>query len=212
MSMSVLEMRAESLWLSDTSKSAYSDKRAAKVGDTVTIIIEESAVSTQQAATDTKKDTTLSNKAGVGPLLDKVPPFSYSGGDSVKAQGTTTRSMKFITKMTATITRVEPNGNLVIEGSRFVQTNKEKEEIKLKGTIRPQDVGLDNTVLSTSIADASITHVGSGPIGSRQKEGLISRIFRYCFRGQRSEAEVRRVPPPFVRICNPGRKGQSGDL
>ncbi|MCL5105767.1 MAG: flagellar basal body L-ring protein FlgH [Armatimonadetes bacterium] len=181
MSVSMMELRAESLWLSATSKSAYADKRASKVGDTVTVIIEESAVSTQQAATDTKKDTSLSNKPGVGPLLNKVPAFSYSGGDSVKAQGSTTRSMKFVSKMTATVTRVEPNGNLVIEGSRLVQTNKEKEEIKLKGTVRPQDIALDNTVLSTSIANAAITHAGSGPVGSRQKEGIISRIFKILF-------------------------------
>jgi flagellar L-ring protein precursor FlgH len=171
----------ESLWVSDKAESSYADKRAVKVGDILTVIIVESAVSTQQASTDTKKDSSLGVGPGVGPLLQEIPRFEYGGGDSSKASGSTTRSMKFMTRMTVTVTALEPNGNLVVEGSRLVQTNKEKEEIKLKGTVRPQDVGVDNTILSTCIADASITHVGSGPIGARQKEGIISKIFRILF-------------------------------
>lgn len=172
---------AESLWTEADAKPMYSDKRAAKVGDIVTIIIVESAVSTQQASTDTKKESEIESGPGVGPLLEKIPFFEYSGGDSMKASGTTTRSSKFAAKMTVKVLSVDESGNLEIEGTRFVQTNKEKEEIKLNGTIRQQDIAPDNTVLSTYIANAKITHVGSGPIGSRQKEGIISKIFKILF-------------------------------
>lgn len=86
-----ISVTAESLWVDAKSPggSVYADKKAAKVGDIVTIIIEESAVSTQNASTDTKKDSKLSTGPGVGPLLQKIPLFEYSGGDSVKASGTT---------------------------------------------------------------------------------------------------------------------------
>lgn len=172
---------AESLWPEDGVKPMYSDNRAAEVGDILTIIIVESAVSTQQASTDTQKDSKIESGPGVGPLLEKIPLFEYSGGDSMNASGTTTRSSKFAAKMTVKVTAVDENGNLEIEGTRFVQTNKEKEEIKLNGTVRQQDIAPDNTVLSTYIANAKITHVGSGPIGSRQKEGIISKIFKILF-------------------------------
>ncbi|MHB9035451.1 MAG: flagellar basal body L-ring protein FlgH [Armatimonadota bacterium] len=172
---------AESLWQPEAAKSQYADKRAAKVGDIVTVIIVESASSSQTASTDTKKNSKIDTGPGAGPLLDRIPLFQYEGGDSMKASGSTTRSSKFTTTMTATVTKVTDNGNLEIQGSRFVQTNKEKEEVKLAGVIRPQDVTTDNTVLSTCIADAKITHVGSGPIGSRQKEGLIGKIFKILF-------------------------------
>ncbi len=172
---------AESLYQPEQASSAYADKKAAKVGDVVTIIIVESAVSTQQASTDAKKQSKLESGPGVGPLLEKIPLFEYSGGDSMNASGATTRTSKFTAKMTAVVTKVDESGNLEIEGTRFVQTNKEKEEIKLTGKIRPQDIAPDNTVLSTYIANAAITHVGSGPIGSRQKEGIISKIFKILF-------------------------------
>ena len=172
---------AESLWTETGTKAMFADKRASEVGDIVTIIIVESAVSTQQASTDAKKDSKISTGPGIGPLLEKIPVFDYSGGDSMKASGSTTRSSKFATKMTVKVTKVDENGNMEIEGVRFVQTNKEKEEIKLNGTIRRQDVAPDNTVLSTYIANAKITHVGSGPIGSRQKEGIIGKIFKILF-------------------------------
>lgn len=172
---------AESLWVSAKSGSVYSDKKAAKVGDIITIIIEESAVSSQQASTDTKKDSKLSTGPGIGPLLKKIPLLEYSGGDSIKASGTTTRSSNFATRMSAVVTKVLENGNLEIEGTRFVETNKEKEQVKLTGMVRKQDIQPDNTVLSAFVANATITHMGSGPIGSRQKEGLISKIFKILF-------------------------------
>jgi flagellar L-ring protein precursor FlgH len=172
---------AESLWQPEAVKSQYADKRAANVGDIVTVIIVETATSSQSASTDAKKDSSISTDGGVGPILKNLPSLSYGGGDSMKASGSTTRTSKFTTTMTATVTKVTESGNLEIEGSRFVQTNKEKEEVKLTGVIRPQDVTTDNTVLSSCIADAKITHVGSGPIGSRQKEGLIGKIFKILF-------------------------------
>lgn len=172
---------AEDLYQEATQVALYSDKRASKVGDIVTIIIVESAQASQQASTDTKKESDLKAGPGIGPLLSKIPMFEYGGGDSMKAQGSTTRSSTFTTKMTATVTKVQTNGNMEIEGSRFVQTNKEKAEMKLTGTVRPQDIAPDNTIYSTYVADAKITYVGSGPIGSRQKEGLISKIFKILF-------------------------------
>lgn len=176
---------AESLWpdskTTTTAPSMYADKKAFKVGDIVTIIISETAVSSQQASTDTKKNSSVKTGPGVGPLLDKIKLFQYSGGDSMKASGTTTRSSTFATRMSAVVTKVLDNGNLEIEGTRFVATNKEKEQVKLTGVIRKQDIAPDNTVLSECIANAQITHIGSGPIGSRQKEGIISKIFKILF-------------------------------
>lgn len=177
---------AESLW-PDAQKSSspaamlYADKKAFKVGDVVTIVIQETAVSSLQASTDTKKDSTLKTGPGVGPFLDKIKLFQYTGGDSMKASGSTSRSSSFATRMSAVVTKVLDNGNLEIEGTRLVATNKEKEQVKLTGTIRKQDIQPDNTVLSECIANAQITHVGSGPIGSRQKEGIISKIFKILF-------------------------------
>ncbi|NLN75969.1 MAG: flagellar basal body L-ring protein FlgH [Armatimonadetes bacterium] len=176
-------LAAESLWseAKTPTGSMYSDKKAMQAGDIVTIIIEESAVSKQQASTDAKKDSSLKAGPGVGPLLKNIPLFDYSGGDSVKASGSSTRSSAFVTRMSAVVTKVMDNGNLEIEGTRFVETNKEKAQVKLTGIIRRQDISPDNTISSAYIANAQITHTGSGPVGSRQKEGIVSRIFKVLF-------------------------------
>ena len=99
----------------------------------------------------------------------------------MKASGSTSRNMKLFHPHDSQSHQGDDCGNLEIEGTRMVQTNKEKEEIKLTGTIRPEDIATDNTVLSTSIADAKIAHQGSGPIGSAQKLGIITKLLRILF-------------------------------
>jgi flagellar L-ring protein FlgH len=172
---------AESLFPKDQPAPMYADKKAIKAGDILTVVIVESATSSSTASTDAKKNSSTSVSQGVGPLISNIPAISYSGGDSLKASGSTTRSSTFTARMTVTVSKVNDSGNFEIEGTRLVQTNSEKEEIKLTGTVRPQDVASDNTVLSTAIADAKITHTGSGPVGSRQKEGLVTKILRILF-------------------------------
>lgn len=171
---------SESLW-KDAKADALSDKRAAKVGDVITIIIMESAASSQAASTDASKNAKSDISPGVGPLLEKIPGLTYSGSDSIKGSGSTTRSTTFNARMSATIKKINDNGTLEIEGTRLIQTNKEKQEIKLTGTIRQQDIATDNTIQSTAIANATIIHMGSGPIGGRQKEGIITKIIRILF-------------------------------
>lgn len=172
---------AESLWQPQAAGSPFADKRAAKVGDTVTVVIVESATATSTASTDAKKNSESNVNAGQGPLLKNFPGLKWGGGDSIKASGTTSRASKFTATVTATVTKVDQNGNLEVEAIRTVQTNKEKEEIHLTGTVRRSDISSDNTVISTYLANANIRYVGNGPIGSRQKEGLLSKLLGFLF-------------------------------
>lgn len=171
---------AESLW-TDKSKSMVADRHANKVGDILTIIVAESASSSNQASTDVSKKNDLSTKPGIGPLLQNLPAIGFSGSEGSSASGSTSRTSNFVTKMTVTVTKVLPNGNLEVQGTRDVQTNKEVQKITLVGTVRQDDIASDNTILSTYVADAKIVHIGNGPIGSRMKEGLISKIFKILF-------------------------------
>lgn len=171
---------SESLW-TDNSKAMVADRHARVAGDILTIIVAESATSSNKASTDVSKKNDLSTKPGIGPLLQSLPAFGFSGGEGSSASGSTSRTSNFVTKMTVSVTKVLPNGNLEIQGTRDVQTNKETQRITLTGTVRQDDIASDNTILSTYVADAKIVHVGSGPIGSRMKEGLISKIFKILF-------------------------------
>ena len=79
------------------------------------------------------------------------------------------------------IVEVKPNGNMVLEGERNVLANHETQILKVRGMIRPDDVGPDNSVQSTYLADAKIEYTGKGALGERQKPGILSRIFRQLF-------------------------------
>ncbi|MBU1626932.1 flagellar basal body L-ring protein FlgH, partial [bacterium] len=86
-----------------------------------------------------------------------------------------------IATITAVVTKVLPNGNLVIQGSREVTINYEKQLISVKGIIRPKDIGPDNTILSTAIAQAELKYGGKGFLSEKQREGWAMRIFNWVW-------------------------------
>jgi flagellar L-ring protein precursor FlgH len=178
--LSVSPSLADSLWVPN-STSLCADSKAKQVGDLVTVIIVESTVSSQQTSTDYNKSLDHSNKQGVGPLMNLIPDLGFSSQQKGSAGGATSMTNKFITKITATVTKVLPNGNLVVTAQRSVLTSGEKQEATLTGTVRPQDVAPDNTVLSTYLADVDLKYTGKGPAGDRQKEGVVSKILKFIF-------------------------------
>lgn len=171
---------AISLWR-DSSGGLIKDAKAHGVGDVVTVLIVESSASTQKASTGYDKKLDHENDAGIGTLLNKIPALGYTSSQKGSASGSTSRTSNFTAKITATVTKLLPNGNLVIEATRALSTNSEKQDIKLTGTVRPQDIAPDNTVYSTYLADAKIESSGKGPIGDRQREGIISKLLKFLF-------------------------------
>jgi flagellar L-ring protein precursor FlgH len=173
---------ADSLWTNGGSgRSLFSDLRAYNVGDIVTIIITEVSSAKSEATTKTEKETETSVGPGVGPLLKQFPTLGFQGSGSTSATGSTTRTGTLTASMTARVTRVLPNGNLEIEGSREIVVNSENQKIILSGTIRQVDISPDNTIRSTLIADAKIRYEGKGVVGQKQREGLITKLLHWLF-------------------------------
>lgn len=176
-----ISCHAVSLW-TPNSTGLVADAKPRRVGDLVTIVIVEGTSSTQKASTDYSKDLDHSNSAGVGPLLRQfLPEVTAKSSQTGSASGQTTLTNRLDAKVTATITKIQPNGNLEIQAERSIATNGEKQTITLTGVIRPADVGTDNTITSTFIADLAVKCSGKGPIGDRQKEGVISKLVKYLF-------------------------------
>lgn len=171
---------AVSLW-KDSSKSLVGDHRASKVGDVVTVLVVESATSTQGASTELNRSSKFKVGPGEGFLVKNIPGIGYGGNSASSGEGTTNRTSNLVTTLTCTVTEVRDNGMLVLKGERTLQTNDEKQQITLTGTVRPADVTPQNTILSTDIAEADIKLVGDGPIGARQKEGIFTRLIRLLF-------------------------------
>ncbi|MCX7726069.1 MAG: flagellar basal body L-ring protein FlgH, partial [Chitinispirillaceae bacterium] len=106
-----------------------------------------------------------------------------AGGSKVDydGKGGTSRQGNLVATISARVVKVLDNGNLVIEGSKVVEINDEKEIIKITGIVRPQDVKRDNTILSTNIADAQITYTGKGVVNTGRRPGLLARFLNWLF-------------------------------
>lgn len=175
------EVPSGSLWNEDSS-SLYADFKARKVGDLLTIVVLESIVAAAQAETKTSKSESASTTAGIGPLLKFfLPELGASGKADSSGTGSTTRSGSLTTRLSVVVVEALPNGVLKVEGTRSVQINGETQRLVLTGFVRIKDIRADNTVLSTQVANAQIQFEGKGPIGSRQREGLITKLFKLLF-------------------------------
>jgi flagellar L-ring protein precursor FlgH len=150
----------------------------------VTVIIVEQAQATQTAGTETAKKSGVS--LGVDIPLEALQQLggvdaAVSGGDTLKASGKTVRGGSLQARLTARVIELLENGNLRIEGRQSIVLNGETQEIVISGTIRPQDVAADNSVLSGYMSDAQIAYKGAGTLGSKQSQGLLTRFFHWLF-------------------------------
>ncbi|HEX3000124.1 MAG TPA: flagellar basal body L-ring protein FlgH [Armatimonadota bacterium] len=171
---------ADSLWKSGSSLPLVADRRARQVGDLLTVAIAESAVASQQATTQSAKKQSATVEPSTG-ILRMLPQVGYSDGHTYNGQGTTSRSATLSARMTVKVTEVKPDGSLMVEGSRLLVVNEERQELRLTGCVRSEDIGADNVISSAAICDAQITCTGKGPVGRAQKPGFITRLIRMAF-------------------------------
>jgi flagellar L-ring protein precursor FlgH len=164
--------------------SLYNDKKAYTTDDILTVVILENAKAGSESGTNTKKqnDIGLQGAGGSG-ALKFIPSFGASAGNNVGYNGTagTSREGSLAAKISARVVQVLDNGNLVIDGSKVVEINDEKEIIKISGIVRPQDIEANNVVYSYNVADAQITYSGKGTVHDGERPGLIARIFNWIF-------------------------------
>jgi flagellar L-ring protein FlgH len=176
-----------SLWTDDESN-LLADIKARRVGDIVTVIIQEKASASKQASTAT--DRTSGMSAGISslfgyekifeeknPNLDMSALVDASFNNSFSGSGQTTRSENLVATLTTQVIDVYANGNLKIRGGKSVTVNNESQIIYLTGIIRPFDVTSDNTIDSGNILNAQIAYTGKGAVSDNQKPGWLMRIF-----------------------------------
>ncbi|MEN6372147.1 MAG: flagellar basal body L-ring protein FlgH [Armatimonadota bacterium] len=179
--ITIASASADSLWVTTSPGSMFTDMKAKQVGDLLTVLISEGSSSSVSASKDYGKSLDHSNGAGAGPLLNLLPDMSFSSKQTGSSTGKSSVSTSLVANVTAKVTKVLSNGNLEIQAQRTIITNEEKQEITLTGIVRPQDISSDNTVSSTYLSDVTIKQTGKGAIGDRQKEGVISKIVKYLF-------------------------------
>jgi len=175
-------------------KNPLYDRNARAVGDILTVVVVENASSNMGASTTaTKKDsnsvTVPALSPGSVPILGSFLSGLGSGlsnlgtnaNSSVAGAGTSTNTSQVTAKVAVIVKEVLPNGNLVIEGTRWVKVNKEETNITFTGIVRRDDVAADDTVASANVAEAKITNVSKGLVADRQRKGFLTRILDWLF-------------------------------
>jgi flagellar L-ring protein precursor FlgH len=162
--------------------SYFTDVKAHKVGDLLTVLIFEDAQASNQTQLQTQEKGDFSTKSsgGVGPLKF-IPLFSADNSNDNKydGKGTNSRQGSLKAKMTVEVSAERANGDLVLTGTRMIEINSEQETMTLTGIVRKADINPDNTVDSYNIANAKISYTGKGPGADGAKPGIISKILNW---------------------------------
>jgi flagellar L-ring protein precursor FlgH len=167
----------ESLYREGEFRSPVADVRAYRPGDSLTVLIVEN--SSAQSTTDTRssRDQAVSVEA----LNLRHPPAAGAAvrtNNDFDSQGRTQRSGRLLASITVTVLDVTPNGELQVAGQQLIDINNEKQQIKLQGRVRPQDIS-GNSVLSTRLANAQISYVGDGDLSERSRPSWWLRLLTF---------------------------------
>jgi len=160
------------------------DPRAARVGDLITIIVSEQASAlssgnlTQSRESDT--DSSISRLLGVvGPTAGLANLFRHSTAADLTGTGSTSRQTNVTATLTAHVSHVMPNGNLVIEGAKEIAVNAERQLVWLRGVVRQADLNPDNSIGSERVAMMDLRVNGKGVVNTAIKRpNVVYRIFR----------------------------------
>ncbi len=168
-------------------RNPFVDRTARNVGDILTVVVRESASSTVAASTNaTKKDSTDATSkllsALKAPIIGKlIDNLGTQASSTVAGAGNSTNTSNLTAKVAVVVKQVLPNGNMLVEGTRWVKVNREETNITFTGIVRRDDVNADNTVFSENVAEAKITNVSKGLIAERQRKGFLTRLLDWLF-------------------------------
>jgi flagellar L-ring protein precursor FlgH len=186
-----------SLW-SANAGSIFTDVKAYHPGDIVLVNVDQTNSGSKSANTGTSRDTSVSatvnhffgledkinsltgytKDSGVkksSSSWSPVPLVDASSSNSFTGKGSTDRSDSLTATVSAVVTEVLPNGNLVIYGHQAVTLNHECSMLTVQGIVRPADIAADNTVESNRLANADIQFTGSGVVSDKQHGGWATR-------------------------------------
>lgn len=162
--------------------SLFEDTKAHRVGDIITVILDESTSASKSASTTTKKDSdvTLATPTVFGKPLtvngQDIFNASVSGERDFTGEGDSAQSNTLNGLISVTVAEVLPNGNLLVRGEKLLTLNQGSEHIRLSGIVRASDVSPDNTIRSEQIANARIVYGGQGVLADVNEKGWLQKV------------------------------------
>jgi flagellar L-ring protein precursor FlgH len=158
--------------------SLTSDARAFRVGDVVTVILQETTQASKKAGTSFSKDSSVSVDplAALGKTFPKTA-IAANAGRSFTGDATSTQQNALSGAVTVIVQEVMPNGLLRVAGEKRLQLNQGEEFLRLKGYLRAADIDSDNQVSSLRVANARIAYSGQGTLADANTPGWLIRFF-----------------------------------
>ncbi|MFT6897910.1 MAG: flagellar L-ring protein precursor FlgH [Paraglaciecola sp.] len=167
----------------DFANSLYADIKARRVGDIITVNLQENTRATKSAGTSTAKDS----QVDVNPILglggnalnlgSQAIQLGVGASNAFSGDASANQSNNLVGSISVTVVRVMPNQNLLVRGEKWLTLNNGNEYIRLTGVVRPTDVSPNNEIESTKIANARIQYSGTGTFDSAQKQGWLNQFF-----------------------------------
>jgi flagellar L-ring protein precursor FlgH len=183
--MPMIGMANGSIYAPNQSGIVSGSQRARQVGDILTVAFTErfQATKNQNATTAKTSEFAVTMPPILGAPLSNIsgalsdPGFTGGTEQAFTGTGGAAQSNSLTGRMSVSVVRVLPGGNLEIHGQKKLTLNNGDEYIRVRGIVRPQDISVDNVVLSERIAHAEIKYIGAGDIADVGKKGWLFRLF-----------------------------------
>lgn len=166
-----------------TASSIYSDVKARRVGDIITVTLQENTNATKRAGSANSRESDASIKPMVGLGGENIRIGNQSiqmgiGSSSDFAGNASANQSNSLTgSISVTVIQVLPNNNLVVRGEKWLTLNNGDEYIRLTGIVRPADISPVNEIASNKVANARIQYSGTGTFSEAQQQGWLTRFF-----------------------------------
>lgn len=174
-----------SLYKENVALNLFGDRKATRVGDIITIILQERTSSSKSAKVEVTKENEISTPIAAGGTVFGLTPTVGNMNLGVDVgmdrdfagESDADQSNQLSGSISVTVVDVYPNGTLLIRGEKWITLNKGDEFIRISGLVRPDDVSPENTVMSTKIANARIQYSGTGELADAQSMGWMTSFF-----------------------------------
>lgn len=169
-------------------KGVFSDDKAGKVGDVLTIIISENSKVDNKVKRDLEKTTSNSldfngDNAKIDHIIPSIPSLKFEGASSKSLEGKSDYKdeRKFQDRITVVVIDVHPNGNLVVMGTREREVGGDKQIIQASGIVQPRDILFDNSVRSDQVANFKLISLNEGVTKSYNEPGWLGKIVDFLW-------------------------------
>ena len=165
----------------DSKESLVGRAKTFRVGDIITVLLNESAQAKRSQNSETKREAANTLPSGAGLKIGNVSPFLdgiaiNKNSTSSKGSGTANQSATLTGEVAVTITDILQNGNLVLRGEKQLAMSEGTEVIQISGVIRPSDISPNNTVQSRRLANAQIAYRGEGELNNASGAGWATKL------------------------------------